>query len=676
MSGREIGSNPVRPVSVRRDLLIATALVLLGVLARVPYLAVNPVFEDEVLQTVYALNIRPGEFMPLVGDDPYTGPAFVYILAACLRLFGATAIAPRIVVMVMGALTVGLTYGLARAFGLGRPWAALVGLLMAANPHHILINSHYAGASYALPFFSTAFLLALALAVKRESSAWLIASGALLGLAMQANPILALALPGVIVWFLTQRKSHIGLRTRWPYLALVAFLLAYAPVIIYNLQNGLPAVSEASAGRSYLWQPNPSPQAFVENFWRLTLQLCRQVSGVLEGDETLRSLLGVPLVLSLWACGGLILAARRGTSLPLLAIGSQMLIMPWLSNHYGLTGTTRFTNQLTPLMLVAMGIAAERVWTLVQPPRPAPLPARERGTPSLSSAGSGVLIALFFALSLWPLTQLFAYYDHAIAQGETNAPAFAFFDGFKQQWKGETVLLNDSPTGGKTAKYFLTVNRVPYDPMPLGRIMEKLATGQTTGSVTLILYDDDLPRIGGQADLRAWDIRAKTGYGAYTIADARQVRKPSFVFASPSAAPSVRAVQANLADQITIIGYQVRSEKVGPGSELVVNVHWQAAATMPEAYIGFLHLVGPGGQFVAQDDHELGRGFYRTIFWQPGEVIREKYTLTVPKNTPPGDYVLRAGAYHFPSLQRLAVRSANAPTQDDIVTLGAVRVEP
>jgi predicted membrane-bound mannosyltransferase len=149
-------------LSLKHDILIAGLLSLVGLLTRVPYLALIPVFEDEVLQTVYALSIRPGDFMPLVGDDPYTGSLFSYILAVCLRLFGSTPVAPRIVVMVMGALTVGLTYLLARALGLGRPWAALAGLLMAANPHHILISSHYAGATYALPFFSTVFLLALA----------------------------------------------------------------------------------------------------------------------------------------------------------------------------------------------------------------------------------------------------------------------------------------------------------------------------------------------------------------------------------------------------------------------------------------------------------------------------------------------------------------------------------
>ena len=320
--------------SFKQDVLIAAALSLVGALARVPYLALIPVFEDEVLQTVYALSIRPGDFLPLVGDDPYTGPLFSYILAVCLRLFGSTPIAPRIVVMVMGALTVGLTYFLARALELSRPWAALAGLLMAANPHAILISSHYAGATYALPFFSTAFLLALALAVKRESGAWLVIAGASLGLAMQSNPVLALMLLGVVVWFWVQRKPRIGLRTRWPYLAAAAFVAAWAPVIVYNLQAGLPGVSEAGAGRSYLWQPNPSPQAFVQNFFRLALQLCRQVSGVLEGSEGPGSLTGLPLLFSVWAIAGLMYAARRGISLPLLAVGSQALIMPWLSNHY------------------------------------------------------------------------------------------------------------------------------------------------------------------------------------------------------------------------------------------------------------------------------------------------------------------------------------------------------
>ena len=664
-------------LSLKHDMLIAGAFALAGILTRLPYLALIPVFEDEVFQTVYALSIRPGDFLPLVGDDPYTGPFFSYLLAACLRVFGSTPIMPRVVVMVLGALTVGLTYLLARALGLGRPWALLAGLLMAANPHQILIASHYAGATYALPFFSTAFLLAFVWAVRRESGVWLAVSGALLGLALQANPILVLILPGSLVWFLMQRKRAVSLRTPWPYLAIVALLAVYAPVIAHNIQTSLAGITEASAGRSYLWQPNPSPQTYLENLARLALQLCRQVGGVLEGDESLRSLIGLPLVLSVWAIAGLIVAARRAITLPLLAVASHLFIMPWLSNHYGLTGTTRFTNQLTPLVLVAMGTAAEQVWKYG-------LKLELRGTGASRLKPMAVIIGtLFVALSLWPITLLFRYYDHAVARGETNAPALAFFDGFMRQWKGDDILLDDLPGAGKTVEYFLAVNRVPYELMPLGRMMEWLATGQASGSVQLILYDDDVPRAGTQADLIAWDINTrKVGYGVYTIADARQVRKPTFVFASAAAAPAVHPLQVNLSDsqgassQLAMIGYEVRPDRPMPGTEFVVNVHWQAWAAMPEAYTSFLHLIGPDRQLVAQDDHELGRGFYRTIFWQLNEVIREKYILALPKNAPAGEYVLRAGAYRFPSFERLVVRSSSVPAQDNAVILGTIHVGP
>jgi len=628
-------------------------------------------FEDEVLQTIYALNIKPGVLMPLTGNDPYAGPLFSYLIAVSMRVFGSTPITPRILVMLLGALTVGATYGLGRALGLGRPWAALAGLMMAANAPHILINSHYAGTTYVLPLFSTAFLAALALAVKRESGLWLVAAGALLGLALQTNPVPVLMLPGVAIWFLIQHKPAIGLRTRWPYLAAVAFLVAYAPVILYNLQTGLAGVSAAESGRSYLWQPNPSPVAFAQNLWRLMLQLCRQVSGVLEGDETLRSLFGMPLLLCAWAIAGLAYALRRGLSLPALTVGSQVLIMPWLSNHYGLTGTTRFTNQLTPLILAAMGLMAQDTWVLVR--------ARLRRPSTVRVAAWGVG-ALLVAFSLWPLLSLVHFYEIAEARNETNAPFFALFDDFIRHWHGEKVFISEPPGGFIVIEYFMAVNDIPYDLMPVGRILERLATGYETKPVVLIVFDDDLPRVQSQADLVDWNTPSrqaqhKINYGVYSIIDPQQVRKPTFVLSDTTLVSTAHAVQVNFDDELNMIGYEVKPNPPNLGQEFVINIYWQANRAMPEAYTGFVHLVGPDGRLVTQDDHELGRGFYRTIFWQAGEVIRERYVLTAPKS-PGGNYTLWAGAYSFPSLQRLVVRSADKPTQDNRVVLDTIHVGP
>jgi hypothetical protein len=659
--------------SPKFDLLLGGALTVVGALARIPYLALIPTYSDEVMQTVYALTIRPGYFLPLVGNDAYAGPMFSYILAVCLRLFGASPEAPRIVVMIMGALTVGLTYLLARALGLSWPWAVLASLMMAANPLHVLVNSHYAGTTYSLPLFSTASLLALALAVKRESGPWLIAGGVLLGLAMQANPVPTLMLPGIIVWFLIQRKSRIGLRTPWPYWAVAVAVLAYAPVIVYNVQNELLGVAVVETKQTYVWQPTSSVSVAMQNLVRLGLQLFHQVGGVIEGEVS-GNLIGLPTVMSVWAVAGMIYAgrARRDLSLTTLAVGSQVLIMPWLSQHYGEMGATRFTNQLTPLIFLAMcGLAAE-TWAFIR---------ARLSSPAVASAMTYAAGVLFVAISLWPLITLFRYYDRQITAGQTNRYELAFFRELARQWKGETILVSDTMGRFNATEYFLAVNDMPYTHLPIGRLLERLATGQETGRVIVALDRTDLPRADSQADLIPWhppNIQPdrEMGYGLYVIADAHKVRKPTFVFSDTTLAPTVRPVQVNLADQLALVGYEPKATTFAPGDQFVVNLYWKAISTIPESYMSFLHLVAADGHLATQDDHELGRGFYRTNFWQPGEIIRERYELSLPRDIPPGDYVLRAGAYSFPSLTRLAVRSSSVPAQDNTVMLDTIHVGP
>jgi len=656
-------------------------LCLLGLLMRLPNLMLIPPFEDEVSQAVYALSIRPGEFMPLVGNDAYAGPWFSYLLAVSMRLFGSAPATPRIVIMIMGALTVGATYGLARVSGQSRPWAALVGLLMAANPHHILVNSHYAGATYAVPLFSTLFLVALSLAVQRQSGAWLVVASIGLGLAIQATPVVALMLPGVALWFVVQRQGGIGLRTRWPYLATAALVLTCAPLVVYNAQTQLGSL-QAAQSRTYAWRPDASFAAYIQNLGRLILQLCRQVSGVLEGDESLRSLAGLPLVFSAWSSAGLVYAARHKAGLLVATVASQVLIMPWISHSYGMIAITRYTSPLTPLLLVVMGILAEGAWTGVRSRIQLPL---------LISTMTWAAGTLLVVLSLWPLNSLWRLYDHAVERGETNAHQLAFGDELARQWQGDKILLsesvnrfifmNDAWSEYNATEYLLATRQIPYTVLPFGRMLERLAAGQETGRVILILHQDDLPLAQSQADLIAWESPAmqaarERGYGVYTLADAQQVRKPTFVLTDGTPlTTSVRAVQANFADQLRMIGYEPKS-KLAPGERFIVNLYWKTIGAIPESYTGFLHLTGPDGRLVAQDDHELGRGIYRTFVWQADEVVRERYEWVMPKDTPNGDYTLRVGVYQFPSLKRLSVRSTNTSAQDDLIWLDTIHVGP
>jgi len=627
-----------------------------------------PVNGDYLRQTVYALQIRPGKFMPLVGNDAYAGALYSYIIAICMWIFGVTPSIPFIVQLVISALTVGLAFLLARACGLSQPWAFLVGLLMAVSPHHILLNSHCPGTVYVTPLFSTASLVALVLGVRRESGLWLVAAGALMGLAMQTNPIPALMLPGVAVWFWMQRKASIGLRTRWPYLAVLAFMLAYAPVIIYSLRNDLAAFRWAST-RQYLWQPSLSLSSYLRNLGLLVLQLCCQVSGVLEGWEGVRILVGLPLVYSAWAIAGLAYAVRQGLSLPALVVVSHLLTMPLWSAHYGPMIEVRLTIYLAPLIYLAMSVLAEGVWAFMR--------IRLRSSNFVGMARWGVS-ALLVMLSLWLLIPLFQYYQREAAAGRVNVPFTALWDEFKQHWRGEKILLTEfSPND-----YFLATNSIAYEMMPLEDILERLATGQETGRVTLALGDTDLLFFKLRTELipwqsPAWDAHYRIAYVRwYTIEDAQNL-KPTFVLGEGESLPSAaRAVQVNFVDQLYLIGYQILSDKLSPGTEMILHVYYKAVNVISDDWIGFVHVVGPDGRLVAQKDQELGRGFYATHHWQPGEIIREKYTVRLPKDMPAGDYVLKTGLYSFPSLDRLVVRSSDVPAQDNVVVLGTIHVGP
>jgi hypothetical protein len=256
------------------------------------------------------------------------------------------------------------------------------------------------------------------------------------------------------------------------------------------------------------------------------------------------------------------------------------------------------------------------------------------------------------------------------------------------------------------AEYFFAVNRVPYTTMPVGRLLEHLATTRESGrvdaehnAVIVMLYNEDLPAVRAQTELIEWQTPAmrsashRLGYSLYTIPDASQVRKPPFVMTDDSvgsngvvsgalSAPNVRRAEATFADpksasgQLGIVGYRLSSDRLPRDGRITVNVFWKALAPMSEAYTGFIHLVGPDGQVAAQDDHELGRGMYRTLAWSTGETIRERYEMVLRGDKRHSEYRVRVGAYRFPSLTRLAAWSETLPVQDDAVTLATINAEP
>lgn len=92
-----------------------------------------------------------------------------------------------------------------------------------------------------------------------------------------------------------------------------------------------------------------------------------------------------------------------------------------------------------------------------------------------------------------------------------------------------------------------------------------------------------------------------------------------------------------------------------PGQSLAIELVWRSLAPLAKDYTVFTQLLGPDGRVLGQKDGPPMGGTHPTSVWKPGEVVVDRYTLTVDPAAPPGDYRLIVGWYELQSGRRLPV---------------------
>jgi len=106
-----------------------------------------------------------------------------------------------------------------------------------------------------------------------------------------------------------------------------------------------------------------------------------------------------------------------------------------------------------------------------------------------------------------------------------------------------------------------------------------------------------------------------------------------------------------------------------PGT-LEVTLTWLVSASPPQNYKTALRLRDSSGWEVARLDTQPGYGFYPTSMWRPGELVHDRYVLSLDDGTPPGtEYHLDAALYEAASLRPIG--TARIP--DVVITLPVVR---
>ncbi len=117
-----------------------------------------------------------------------------------------------------------------------------------------------------------------------------------------------------------------------------------------------------------------------------------------------------------------------------------------------------------------------------------------------------------------------------------------------------------------------------------------------------------------------------------------------FWVGAPPAPPTTPA-SAYWRNGIELTGVDGLPPAFAGGSPLDLRLHWQNRAPLADAYTAFVHLLGPDGAIVAQDDHAPRHGFWPTTGWRSGIVVDDTYTMTLPSAPARGDYRLVTGWY-------------------------------
>lgn len=129
----------------------------------------------------------------------------------------------------------------------------------------------------------------------------------------------------------------------------------------------------------------------------------------------------------------------------------------------------------------------------------------------------------------------------------------------------------------------------------------------------------------------------------------------------------------NFANQIELVGYELGARSYKPGETLRVSLYWRALAPMPESYRIFVHLVGPKDASAGGIDAIPARGAFPTVYWKPGDALRDDYAILISANAAPGKYSLEVGLYPAGKPGERLIASGSS---DDRVLLAPVKIAP
>ncbi|MFQ6100125.1 MAG: ArnT family glycosyltransferase [Anaerolineae bacterium] len=127
-----------------------------------------------------------------------------------------------------------------------------------------------------------------------------------------------------------------------------------------------------------------------------------------------------------------------------------------------------------------------------------------------------------------------------------------------------------------------------------------------------------------------------------------------------------------LGSSVRLLGYRLDTADARPGGSVRLVVYWQALAPMETYYQVFVQLYE--GAMWGQLDITPGCGALPTTRWEPGQIVRDEYTVPLAPSTPAGEIPLNVGMYSLDTVERLPIYGPDGAFVGDALQLALVRV--
>ncbi len=139
------------------------------------------------------------------------------------------------------------------------------------------------------------------------------------------------------------------------------------------------------------------------------------------------------------------------------------------------------------------------------------------------------------------------------------------------------------------------------------------------------------------------------------------------------------ALDARFGTSIHLLGYDLNrrsASAIHAAQSLALTFYFERTGTIEHAYTIFVHLLGVGGQVIAQQDRPPLAERYPTDQWRMNEFVVDEFVLPLDAEIAEGDYAIELGLYQRETLQRAPAFVSDARQSDDRVLLAPVRILP